>query len=136
MVKGKQLVHYNGHENSPICCAFTPDGKQAVTGDSISRIRVWDSATGATLRKLDGRGQKHDGRRLEPGRPGDRLGNAHRRRDDRRGGPLERTFCLRNLDFGPPPDKTFVRGQAAAWPAADGLQRRRNAGQYAESLSS
>jgi WD40 repeat protein len=113
MVKGPKLAQYNGHENSPICCAFTTDGKQVVTGDSISRIRVWNSANGATLFKLDGRGQtmfaagwSRDGQAIAWGtRTGTDTIDV--------GNPLERTFCLRNLDFGPPPDKTFVRAKAA-----------------------
>ena len=113
MVKGPKLAQYNGHENSPICCVFTPDGKQVVTGDSISRIRVWNSTSGATQLKLDGRGQtmfaagwSRDGQAIAWGtRTGPDTNDI--------GNPLERTFCLRNLDFGPPPDKTFVRSKAA-----------------------
>jgi WD40 repeat protein len=112
MVKGPQLVLYKGHENSPICCTFTSDGKQAITGDSISRIRVWDSKTGATVMKLDGKGQTMfaagwsvDGQAIAWGT---RTGND----TNDIGNPLDRTFCLRNLDFGPPPDKTFVRAKA------------------------
>ena len=113
MVKGKELVRYKGHDNSPVCGVFTTDGKQVVTGDTISRIRVWNSATGATQLKLDGRGQamfaagwSRDGQAIAWGtRTGNETNDV--------GNPLERTFCLRNLDFGPPPDKTFVRARPA-----------------------
>src|SRR5262249_7699471 len=125
MVKGPQLVHYDGHENSPVSCVFAADGRQAVTGDSISRIRVWNSKTGATLRKLDGRGRsmipagwRRDGQAIAWGtRIADVTTDV--------GGPLERTFCFRNLDFGPPPDKTFVRSR----PKLGGLQMGFNLGE-------
>src|SRR5262249_20117894 len=81
----------------------------------------WDAATGKTLRKLDGRGQSMlaagwspDGQAIAWGvhvsdTPID-VGNA-----------LERTFCLRNLQFGPPPDKTFVRAKAQLGPLQMGF---------------
>jgi WD40 repeat protein len=113
MTSGKQLAHFDGHDNSPICCTFTPDGKQAITGDSVSRVRVWDAATGAGLRRLDGRGQSlmaagwsPDGQAIAWGtHAGDATIDV--------GNRLERTFCFRNLAFGPPPDKTFVRPKPA-----------------------
>lgn len=112
MVKGPQLVHYSGHENSPICGIFAAEGKQAITGDSISRIRVWDSRTGTTLHKLDGRGSSMMAAGWSP--DGQAIGWGTHIGEGRTdvGGPLERTFCLRQLDFGPPPDKTFVRAKA------------------------
>lgn len=125
MVKGPQLVHYSGHENSPISCVFTADGTRAVTGDSISRIRLWDSKNGATLRKLDGRGQSMISAGWSP--DGQAIGWGTRIADVATdvGGPLERTFCFRNLDFGPPPDKTFLRSR----PALGGLQMGFNLGE-------
>lgn len=112
MVKGQQLVKYSGHENSPICCVFTKDGKQAVTGDVISRIRIWDAATGATQLKLDGRGQTVFSAGWSPDGQAIAWGTRTLTEKNDVGGPLDRTFCLRNLDFGPPPDKTFVRPRA------------------------
>jgi len=111
VAKGKLLAHYKGHTNSPLCCTFLPDEELAATGDASSRIRIWNTRTGATVRKLDGRGQgmkavgwSPDGQAIGWGRTvGD--GNIEV------GGPLERTFCLKSLDFGPPPDKTFVRAK-------------------------
>jgi WD40 repeat protein len=112
MEKGPQLLKYNAHENSPICCAFTTDGKLAVTGDSISRIRVWDSTTGATRLKLDGRGQAMFSAGWSPDGQAIAWGTRQGKETNDVGGPLERTFCLKNLDFGPPPDQTFVRPRA------------------------
>lgn len=111
VAKGTLLAQYKGHTNSPLCCTFLPDGELAATGDASSRIRIWNTRTAATERKLDGRGQSMkavgwspDGQAIGWGRSvGD--GNIEV------GGPLERTFCLKSLDFGPPPDRTFVRAK-------------------------
>src|SRR5262245_26141224 len=108
MTTGKQLIHHVGHKDSPISCAFTPDGKQAISADSIGCIQVWDAATGATIRKLEGRGQTMRAAGWSPDGQAIAWGTTSNGSTDY-GGPLERTFCLRNLDFGPPPDKTFVR---------------------------
>ncbi len=109
MIKGGQLVRYGEHENSPVCGVFTPDGKLVATGDTVSRIRVWNSTTGATRLKLDSRGKSMFGAGWS--RDGQAIAWGTRGVDGPIdvGNPLERTFCLRNLDFGPPPDKTFVR---------------------------
>ncbi len=125
MVKGAELAHYSGHQNSPISCVFAADGRQVVTGDSISRIRVWDSKSGATLRKLDGRGQSMISAGWSP--DGQAIAWGARVSDVATdvGGPLERTFCFQNLGFGPPPDKTFVRSR----PAASGLKMGFNLGE-------
>ncbi|HVW00339.1 MAG TPA: WD40 repeat domain-containing protein, partial [Planctomycetaceae bacterium] len=111
MVKGAELVHYRAHDNSPICCAFTPDGKRVVTGDSISQMRVWDSHTGKTLNRLDGRGHAMISAGWSPDGQAIAWGLSTDDNTTDRGGKLERTFCLRNLDFGPPPDSTFVRAK-------------------------
>src|SRR5262249_51127480 len=112
MTTGKATAQFGGHKDSPISCVFTPDGKQAITGDSIGRIRVWDAASGKEIRKLDGRGEtmraagwSADGQAIGWGITSNGSTDL--------GGPLERTFCLQNLDFGPPPDKLFVRAKAA-----------------------
>src|SRR5262249_49508290 len=97
MIKGRQLVAYAGHENSALCCAFSKDGKEAITGDVISRIRVWNSTTGATRLKLDGRGRtmftagwSADGQAIA-------WGVRVLTETIDVPGPLNRTFCLRNL---------------------------------------
>src|SRR5262245_48069529 len=121
MTTGKQLVHYEDHRDSPISCVFTPDGKQAVTGDSIGCIRVWDSTTGVTLRKLDGRGKTMRAAGWSPDGQALAWGTIDNGSTDL-GGPLERTFCLKKLDFGPPPDKSFVRAKAKLGDLSMGFQ--------------
>src|SRR5262249_49646029 len=112
MIKGRQLVAYAGHENSALCCAFSKDGKEAITGDVISRIRVWNSTTGATRLKLDGRGRTMFTAGWSPDGQAIAWGVRALTETIDVPGPLDRTFCLRNLDFGPPPDKTFMQQRA------------------------
>lgn len=120
MTTGKMVQRYDAHENSPISCTFIGDGRLAATGDTYSRIRIWDTTTGATIRKLDGRGQSMvaagwspDGQAISWGTTmGELMLNTVNK--------LERTFCLTNLDFGPPPDNAFVQAkkQLGPWRAA------------------
>jgi WD40 repeat protein len=112
MTTGKAAAQFDGHRDSPISCAFTADGKQAITGDSIGRIRVWDAATGKEIRKLEGRGETMRAAGWSADGQAIAWGTVSNGSTDF-GGPLERTFCLQNLDFGPPPDKSFVRAKAA-----------------------
>jgi WD40 repeat protein len=109
MTTGKQLVQYDGHNNSPICCTFAGNGKLAVTGDSVSRIRVWDAASGMTKRQLDGRGQSMMAAGWSPDGQAIAWGTHSGDATIDVGNRLERTFCLSTLDFGPPPNNTFVR---------------------------
>jgi WD40 repeat protein len=112
MIKGGQLVHYGAHTNSPISCCFTADGNQAVTGDSISCIHIWDSKTGKTLHRLESRGKSMISAGWSPDGQAIAWGTKIADVTTDFGGPLERTFCFRKLDFGPPPDKTFIRARA------------------------
>ena len=100
---------YSGHAVAPLCCAWLRDGGLVATGDFFSKLRVWDPATGDTVHKLDGNGGvmisvgwSPDGQAIAWGHSGVNFTIFW-------GGPLERTFCLEKLDFGPPPTKEFSR---------------------------
>jgi WD40 repeat protein len=115
MTTGKQVVEYKEHDNSPICCTFTTDGKLAITGDSISRIRVWNAQTGATVHQLDGRGQTMFAAGWSPDGLGIAWGTRASGKTHATGRtPLDRSFRFRNLGFGPTPNQQFVRGQHQA----------------------
>jgi len=72
----------------------------------------WDAATAATVRRFDSQGTplltvgwSPDGQAIAWGTKTENLTT------DGTAGTLERTFCLRTLDFGPPPDKTYLRAR-------------------------
>jgi len=57
---GKVIRTTAAHEKEISCVAYSPDGKQVVSGELLNpsagscRIRVWDAATGQYLRELTG----------------------------------------------------------------------------------
>ena len=60
-LKLKVQAHWNaalqtleGHSDSVTSVAFSPDGKQVVSGSGDETVRLWDTATGALLQTLEG----------------------------------------------------------------------------------
>ena len=111
MVDGRERRRYLGHENSVLCGVFAHDGELVATGDSVSGIRLWDAETGEIVHRLEGQGKSVisagwslDGQSIA-------WGHSTQGATVNFGGRLERTFDFGQLDFGPPPDSTFVRAQ-------------------------
>jgi WD40 repeat protein len=48
------LQTLEGHTDSLESVAFSPDGKQVVSGSGDRTVRLWDTATGAALQTLQG----------------------------------------------------------------------------------
>lgn len=51
---GKKIHHLVGHQSAVTCVAFSPDGKQALSGSEDQTLRLWDLATGKESRLLEG----------------------------------------------------------------------------------
>jgi WD40 repeat protein len=54
--KKAPLQRLEDHSGGVESVAFSPDGKQVVSGSDSGTIRLWDTATGAPLQRLRGPG--------------------------------------------------------------------------------
>jgi WD40 repeat protein len=54
IMRSFEIRRMEGHQNTPMCVAFSPDGTQALSGGWDHSIRLWDLKTGKQLRQLFG----------------------------------------------------------------------------------
>ena len=54
LATGKPRLEWERHAGAVQCAAFLPDGRRVVSGSTDGTLRVWDAATGASLRTIEG----------------------------------------------------------------------------------
>jgi len=54
LASGEDLMTLEGHTDSVSAVAYTPDGKQIISGSDDRTLRIWDAANGKLVRVLRG----------------------------------------------------------------------------------
>ena len=92
--------------------ALSPDGRLAATGGGDNHeMYLWRTADAAVVSRLGGRGQTPFSAAWSPDGKSIAWGNARRYTSDNDLGPLEHSFRLTDLEFGPAPDPGSRRAQ-------------------------
>jgi WD40 repeat protein len=120
LASGKERVKF-AEVNTPVeNGALSPDGRLAVVasprGDDL---QLWKTATGALVRRQNGKGQTLWNCAWSPDGQSIAWGSGHVDGDEsmpNRRGPLERSFSLTQLEFSPTPDDTWRRAQTSVGP--------------------
>jgi len=109
---GAETLRFDEHTNSVRDVALSPDGRLAASvGGVNNEILIWRRDDGRVVNQLENRGHRvyaagwsPDGRAISLGNTnaigGDSVTGTH---------PLERTFQLSSLEFGPAPDSSYRR---------------------------
>ena len=105
---GALLKTFDGHRDTSTDARFVDGDRRVVIADAHGDMCVWDTSTGRLVHRLRSAGAElyangwsPDGRAIAYGylkKPGSSLKATN---------PLEHSFCLEQLDFGPLPDKLF-----------------------------
>ena len=119
---GREVARFDQHTNTIMHGTLSPDGALAATaGGDDKEIFLWKTADGTRVHKLVSRSRvpwaaawSSDGLGASPTKAdGVRIawGNTSAGAEANAARPLERTFDLAALEFGPAPDERFVRAR-------------------------
>ncbi len=111
---GQERLRFTKHDNSVFSGAISPDGTVAATaGGNSNEIYLWKLTDASFLHRLAGKGKRVFSAGWSPDGKSIAWGNTIKFKftsvNDR--GPLERSFTLTDLEFGPSPDASYRRAR-------------------------
>ncbi len=109
---GQERLRFTKHDNSVNSGAISPDGTMAATaGGSSNEIYLWRLADASSLHRLAGKGHAAWSAGWSPDGKSIAWGNTYKFDSYNDRGPLERSFTLADLEFGPSPDAAYRRAR-------------------------
>ena len=109
---GQERLRFTKHDNGVNSGAISPDGTMAATaGGSSHEIYLWRLADASSLHRLAGKGHAAWSAGWSPDGKSIAWGNTFKFDSYNDGGPLERSFTLADLEFGPSPDAAYRRAR-------------------------
>ncbi len=109
---GQERVRFTKHNNNVFSGAISPDGKVAATaGGDSNEIYLWRLSDAALLHRLAGKGKPNWSAGWSPDGKSIAWGNTIKFTSVNDRGPLERSFTLTDLEFGPSPDASYRRAR-------------------------
>ena len=109
---GQERVRFTKHDNSVLSGAISPDGTMAATaGGDSNEIYLWKLADASSFHRLAGKGKPNWSAGWSPDGKSIAWGNTPKFTSYNDMGPLERSFTLTDLEFGPSPDASYRRAR-------------------------
>ncbi len=109
---GQERLRFTKHDNSVFSGAISPDGTVAATaGGNSNEIYLWKLTDASFLHRLAGKGKRVFSAGWSPDGKSIAWGNTSKFTSWNDLGPLERSFTLADLEFGPSPDASYGRAR-------------------------
>ena len=109
---GQERLRFTKHDNNVFSGAISPDGTMAATaGGDFNEIYLWKLTDAAPLHRLAGKGKPNWSAGWSPDGKSIAWGNTFKFTSVNDMGPLERSFRLTDLEFGPSPDASYRRAR-------------------------
>lgn len=110
---GCERSRFTGHSNTPMTGIFVSRGTLAATAGAPGDVCLWKTADGCLVRRMSSKGQPVASAGWSPDGQAIAWGHSYTGSLIQGTNPLERTFCLSTLSFGPPPEASFYRCRPA-----------------------